>query len=162
MGEIRTLEHILEKIRGKRVYFDTVVLIYALEGNSIYVNRAVPFVEASENRECIGFTGVATLTEMLVGAIRKGNTNYAEQLKAMFKSGDLLQCVSHNDEVFIASASLRATSNLKAIDALHFSTALALGCQFFLTNDASFKSTQTMEVIRLTDIEPTPRIANKN
>ena len=153
MGEIKTLESILGRMRGRRVYFDTVILIYALEANPNFVSRGTPFLAASEAREFIGYTGVAAVSEMLVEPFRSGNTAYAEQLKAMLQSGDVLECVSHSDEAFLASAAMRATGNLKAIDALHFSTALALGCQFFLTNDASFKSTQTMEVIRLSDLE---------
>ena len=75
---------------------------------------------------------------MLVHPIRAGLSSYAAQPRSLFLSGNVCECVSHSSEIFIASAGLRVANNLKAIDALHFSTALALGCQFFLTNDAYY------------------------
>ena len=149
MGEIKNIAETLEKMRGQRTYFDTAIFIYGLENSSNYSTVALPFIAAAQDRRIIGITGIASLTELLVHPIRSGRTDYAEQLKALFLSGDVCECVSHSDEIFIASAGLRVANNLKAIDALHFSTALAFGCRFFLTNDAAFKSTQTMAVIQL-------------
>ena len=152
MGALKTVRQTLEKMGGKRVYFDTVLFIYGLENSPEYASRAIAFIQSAQERQIIGITGIATLTEMLVHPFRDGNDSYADQLKTLFLSGDVCECVSHTDDVFLSSARLRAKSKLKAIDALHFSTALHFGCQYFLTNDTSFKSTQTMEVVRLSDL----------
>ena len=153
MGAIKNLSETLEKMRGQRTYFDTAIFIYGLENSDRYSALALPFIKAAQDRQIIGITGIASLTEMLVHPIRSGRTAYAEQLKTLFMSGDVCECVSHSDEIFIASARLRVANNLKGIDALHFSTALAYGCRYFLTNDAAFMSTQTMEVVHLSSLK---------
>jgi predicted nucleic acid-binding protein len=149
MGTLATLQDTLKRMRGKRVYFDTAPIIYALENALGFAECAIPFLQASGDRELVGFTGSATLAEMLVKPLREGNKDYAEQLKTLFLSGDIFQCAEHSTDVFILAASLRASNNYRAIDALQLATSITLGCHFFVTNDTAFKSTSTTEVVLL-------------
>jgi predicted nucleic acid-binding protein len=158
MGTLATLEDTLKRMRGKRVYFDTAPLIYALENAPHFAECSIPFLQASGEREFVGFTGVATLTEMLVKPLRSKNKDYAEHIKTLFLSGDVFQCSEHSTDMFILAASLRADDNYRAIDALHLATSMKLGCQFFVTNDEAFKSTATTEVVLVSKFSDNPDI----
>lgn len=158
MGTLASLGDTLKRMRSKRVYFDTAPIIYALENPPGFAECAIPFLQASGDRAFVGFTGSATLAEMLVKPFREGNKEYAEHLKTLFLSGDIFQCVEHSTDVFILAASLRAAKNYTAIDALQLATATTLGCHFFVTNDDSFKSTSTTEIVLLKQFSNDPEI----
>lgn len=158
MGTLAILGDTLKRMRGQRVYFDTAPIIYALENVPGLSDCAIPFLQASGDREFVGFTGPATLAEMLVKPLRDGNTEYAEQLKTLFLSGDVFQCTEHSIEVFILAAALRAKENYRAIDALQLATSINLGCKFFVTNDDSFTSTTTTEIVLLKQYSGDPKI----
>ena len=158
MGTLAALADTLQRMRGKRVYFDTAPLIYALENAPHFAECAIPFLQASGEREFVGFTGVATLAEMLVLPLRSKNKDYAEQLKTLFLSGDVLQCADHSTEMFLLAAALRADHRYKAIDALQMATSITLGCQFFVTNDDAFMSTATTEVVYVKTFSDNPDV----
>ena len=158
MGTLAALADTLQRMRGERVYFDTASLIYALENAPYFAECAIPFPQASGEREFVGFTGVATLAEMLVLLPRDKNKDYAEQLKTLFLSGDVLQCADHSTAMFLLAASLRADHRYKAIDALQMATSITLGCQFFVTNDDAFKSTANTEVVYVKSFSDNPDV----
>lgn len=158
MGTLALLQDTLKRMRGKRVYFDTAPLIYALENVPHLAECAIPFLQASEMREFVGFTGVATLAEMLVKPLRSNDKDYAEQLKTLILSGDVVQCADHSTEMFLLAASLRAADRYKAIDALQMASSITLGCQFFVTNDDAFKSTASTEVVLIKAFTDNPDV----
>lgn len=84
---------------------------------------------------------------MLMRPVRNTNKDYAEQLKTLFLSRDVLQCANHSIEMFLLAASLRAEHRYKAIDTLQIATSITLGCQFFVTNDHAFESNAATEVV---------------
>jgi predicted nucleic acid-binding protein len=147
LGAVVPLDELLLRMHGQRVYFDTSPLIYAMEDSPQFAAQSIALLRASEQRKLLGFTGIATLMEMLVGPLRKGQEEYSERLKVLFLSGDIFQCVDHPREAYVLAAMLRARSNYKAIDALHLATARTLGCQFFVTNDEALVSAADIEVV---------------
>lgn len=147
MGAIARLDETLARMHGKRVYFDTAPIIYALENAAQFAEVSIPFIYASENRKIIGFTGAVTLAEMLVKPLQQGNAEYADVLKGLFACGDLFDCVDHTREAYVLAATLRAEHRYKFVDALQIATARTLGCQFFITNDHKLASSPLTEVV---------------
>ena len=147
MGAIARLNDTLARMHGKRVYFDTAPIIYALENAPQFAAVSIPFIRASEDRKIIGFTGAVTLAELLVKPLQQGNSEYADVLKGLFTSGDLFDCVDHARDAYILAATLRAEHRYKFVDALQIATARTLGCQFFITNDHKLASSPLTEVV---------------
>jgi len=147
MGAIARLDDTLARMQGKRVYFDTAPIIYALENAPHFAAASIPFIRASEDRKIVGFTGAITLAEMLVKPLRQGRGEYADVLKGLFTSGDLFDCVDHTRDTYILAASLRAEHRYKFVDALQIATARTLGCQFLITNDHKLASSPLTEVV---------------
>ncbi len=151
MGALASMPAALKKLRGKRVYFDTAPIIYALEDAPVFAAPCITLLRASEERQLIGFTGAAALAEILVKPLRSNNREYAEQLKTLFLSGDIFQCVEHSMDIFLLAASIRAERNYKPMDALHLATSIILGCSFFVTNDEAIRSSTALEVVLIKD-----------
>jgi predicted nucleic acid-binding protein len=151
MGTIKAADQIIERMLGKRVYFDSAPIIYALENNPRYAAIALKFTDAAEKRQFFGFTGTMVLVEMLVKPLREQNTALVAHIKQLFAIGDVFTCLDHPNETLMLSAELRAKNGLKMADAIHMATAIHNRCAFFLTNDSKLKSISTLEVILLED-----------
>lgn len=147
MGTLNPVDSVLQRMRGRRAYFDTAPVIFAIENVVGYAELAIPFFRASEDRHIFGFTGLITLTELLVKPLRTKNTEVTARVKALFETDDIFTCVDHSRDAYLLAAELRAEHNMKMVDALQCATAIVTGCNFFVTNDFKFKSTPSLEVI---------------
>ena len=74
-------------------------------------------------------------------------------LNLLYKFPNLTFC-GLTQAIVIAATRLRGSSNLGLIDALHLATAVAAGCQVFITNDAAIDHPDAgLDIWMLTDIE---------
>jgi predicted nucleic acid-binding protein len=149
------LETALEKIKGHRVYFDTSVLIYFFDKNPFFFSSIVPFIVACDRGEFSGITGDAAVCELMVHPYRSKNPAEVSRGKSFFNRKNFITVVRHGVEIFDTASQLRGVGSLKMMDALHYSTAIHSGCQFFITRDSDFQSTgmqSSVEVINLKDI----------
>lgn len=144
-----SLQKVLDRMQGRRVYFDTAPLIYALENLSHCAPAAIALLQASEQRRIFGFTGAITLAEILVKPLRANMPDVAVQLKSLFASDELFTCVDHSRAAYLLAAEIRAETNLKMVDALQCATAIDTRCEFLVTNDFKFKSSGVLEVVGL-------------
>ncbi|MDR7052494.1 hypothetical protein J2X54_004999 [Duganella sp. 3397] len=62
---------VLQAMCGQRVYLDTNVFIYFLDGNLQFFPAAEPVLRAISNREIIGVTGEIAVAETMVGPYHK-------------------------------------------------------------------------------------------
>ena len=152
VGKVNKLDRVLAKMQGKRVYFDTAPLIYAIENVAGYAQYSIPFFRASEERQLFGFTGAITLSEMLVKPMLDRNAEVVARIKGLFESEDIFTCVNHSREAYVLAAELRAMRKLKMVDALLCATAICLNCDFFVTNDFKFRTSSTLEVVCIDDL----------
>ena len=74
------------------------------------------------------------------------------QFKAFFADDELLTVLPQSTKIFELTAEIAPKYKMKLIDALHYSTAIYSGCQFILTNDKGFISSEHIEVIRIKDL----------
>jgi len=144
-----TVETLLERFHGQKVYLDANIFIYFLDRNPHFFDVVAPIIKEAESGNIIGCTGDAVIAEVLVKPYRFGNLDLIASIKAFFNSDDFLSICSHNSETFDLAARLRAQQNLKFIDALHYATAVTSGCKAMITNDNGIKSSDLLEVISL-------------
>jgi len=140
-------------------YLDTVVVIYAVEGNSADQQRALNHLSALEQAGHRFAVSELTRTECLVPVFGPGG---GQRLSDFFRffHGPNLRTLSLSAAAHFRAASIRGAYNYPAIpptqpkryglaDALHLATAIEAGCDVFLTNDnqlANF-SDITVEVL---------------
>lgn len=145
MGKI---EKIIASMSGLRVYFDTNIFIYFLQNDERFIERCAPFFEAVENGEIIGVSGDITIAELLVKPIRENDVVNIEKIKSIFGANGFFDSISHDRETMELAAHIRATQNLKMIDAIHAATAIRAKCSHFITHDGQiYKNTKGIEVV---------------
>lgn len=144
----------LNKIKGKKIGLDTVVFIYALEGNKKFGESTKQIFIAIEKGECRGFASDLVLAELMVKPLRDGKPKIAEEYALELPNFPNLAFIAPTRDIIINAAKLRSKTNLKLIDALHLATALNAGCQIFITNDAAIKcNIPSMDIWLLSEID---------
>ena len=67
------------KINSKKIALDTVIFIYALEGNNKFGKCTKQILTAIEKGECRGFASDLVLAELMVKPLREGKPKIAEE-----------------------------------------------------------------------------------
>ena len=69
----------LNEIQGKKIALDTVIFIYALEGNVEFGDSTKKIFESIEQEKCRGFASDLVLAKLMVKPLREGKPNIAEE-----------------------------------------------------------------------------------
>ena len=133
-----------------RLYLDSCVLIYALEGAEQLRRHTLQRLEGYADSDWV----ISDLVRMecLVGPLRT-----ADQIRLLAFRSFFSNCsvVPLHSEVMERAAELRAATRLQTADAIHLAAALHWGCDALLTNDRAFQLSQApIEVLRLVPDQP--------
>jgi len=133
-----------------RLYLDSCVLIYALDGALHLQQRTLQQLERYTQANWV----ISDLVRMecLVGPLRS-----ADQIRLLAFRSFFSDCsvVPLHPEVMERAAELRASTRLQTADAIHLAAAVHWGCDALLTNDRAFQLAQApIEVLRLEPDQP--------
>jgi predicted nucleic acid-binding protein len=126
-------------------HLDTVIVIYAVEGNPADQQRALNHLEAAEQAGHRFAINELTLTECLVPALGPGDSPRMSDFFRFFR-GPNLRTLSLTAATYARASAIRGGHTYPTIppaqpkryglaDALHLDTAIESGCDVFLTND---------------------------
>lgn len=146
------LEKLLNRMKDKRVYFDSNFLIYFLEHHEPQFSAVLPLIQACDAGLIQGMTGEAAVAEVMVLPYRKADAIAIATTKSFFARKNFISVLQHDSACFDSASALRASTGMKLIDALHFATAINAGCYFLLTNDRAFKAHKDIEIISLSTL----------
>lgn len=91
------------------------------------------------------------LLEVLVAPLRNNNNFLvADYEQLLLNSG--MQLIPIDQSILRQAANLRATTNLKTPDAIHWATAEFINCDLFITNDKGFRNLSSLSVIVLSEV----------
>lgn len=135
-----------------RVYLDTNIFIYALEGYSTFRPALTVLFEALDRHELAAITSELTLAEALVKPFLDRSIERERAYLQILQPSASLQMLPVSRDVLIASARLRAETNMKLPDAIHAATALITGCSYFLTNDSHLRTVPGLTIVSLTEL----------
>ena len=135
-----------------RVYLDTNIFIYALEGYSAFRPVLTTLFEALDQKALTAVTSELTLAEALVKPLLDQHAEREAAYLQLLQSTASLMVVPVSREVLIAAAHLRAESNLKLPDAIHVATAQLTACTYFLTNDSRIPSLPDLVIRQLSEL----------
>lgn len=133
-----------------RLYLDSCVLIYALEGSDQLRRHTLQQLEHYGDTDWV----ISDLVRMecLVGPLRS-----ADQIRLLAYRSFFSDCsvVPLHPDVLERAAELRASTRLQTADAIHLAPAMHWGCDALLTNDRAFQlSAAPIEVLRLEPEQP--------
>ncbi len=137
---------------GRRVYFDTNIVIYAVEGFADYADQIQALLKAMNSGEIVAVTSELTLAETLVKPLKDQNTTNQQAYRMFLAPTSAFEIVPISRNILEAAAQWRATSKLKLPDAIHLATCLSEQCDSLLTNDDAFKSLILAQVKMLSDV----------
>lgn len=135
-----------------RLYLDTNIFIYALEGYSTFRAVLTSLFDALDRHELAAITTELTLAEVLVKPFLDRSIERERAYLQILQPSASLQMVPVTRDVLITAARLRAETNMKLPDAIHAATAQITACSHFLTNDAHVKTIPGLTILSLTDL----------
>ena len=134
------------------VYLDTNVFVYALEGFERFEAFFGELFKEIQDGRIKAVTSELTLAEVLVKPLADGKTEVCTAYAAAVQDSEGLEVVPVTRDVLVEAAGIRAKTGARLPDAIHIATAMASGCQSFLTNDRSIREIPDMRVVFLSDI----------
>lgn len=137
---------------GKKVYLDTNIIIYAVEGFADVAAQIRALLSAMDNAEIVALTSELTVAEVLVKPLKDKNETVQQAYKTFLTPTPVLQLAPVTRDVLEEAARVRAPTHLKLPDAIHLATAKLGGCDSFLTNDDLFKRVEAKNIKMLSEL----------
>jgi predicted nucleic acid-binding protein len=136
---------------NKRVYIDSNVFIYAVEGVTEIAAPAKELIAFLRERRDLMLTSEVSIAEVLAPASGSGawplHMKRRPYMDLLIWSG-AVTLVPVTREILIDTAELRTVARLKLPDAIHLSSAIRHDCKYLVTGDDDFKSLPgTMEIV---------------
>lgn len=136
---------LIDRLNGDRIYFDSNIWIYALEGFIEYRSVLTPLLESDKTI----VTSELTIAEVLVTAVRDNDAVKRSAYIEAVLNPDNTEAIPINRRILLEAARIRSYTKLKLPDAIHAATALATNCTTFLTNDKQFRTVEGLNVLLL-------------
>lgn len=131
------------------VFLDANPVIYYVEQPATWgpktSARITAFVAGGEQ---LAVTDLVRM-ECLIGPLKKGDTNLANDFRTFFSSPDV-RVLPITAAIADRAAVIRATQGFKPLDALHLAAAVEHACSRFFTNDGGLRSFPDISVEVLT------------
>jgi predicted nucleic acid-binding protein len=118
----------------RRIYWDTMLYAYWLEGNNKLSQRVQEIHQTMLQRSDTLCSSLFVLGELLVGPVKANDATAAASIQQFFDS-DEVSMLTYAPQAVRMFADLRAHHGVKALDALHLSIAATSGVDLFLTHD---------------------------
>lgn len=141
----------MQRLIGKRVYFDVNVFIYALEPTQdmqAYFATVARLFEMAVAKQFFAMTSELTLAEALVGAY-KNNQSLVTLYEEMISDRVDLSVYSIDRRVLMTAALLRSNQKTALADAIHVATALNNDADFFITQDKRLQTSEGLQKLTL-------------
>lgn len=141
----------MQRLIGKRVYFDVNVFIYALEPTQdmqAYFATVAKLFEMTVAKQFFAMTSELTLAEALIGAY-KNNQPLVTLYEEMISDRVDLSVYSIDRRVLMTAALLRSNQKTALADAIHVATALNNDADFFITQDKRLQTSEGLQKLTL-------------
>lgn len=117
-----------------RIFWDSMLFIYLLEGNPAYVRRVQELLDRSYQRNDSLFTSCLALGEIMAGAQKSPRSGKAAAISQTIEEMGFALLPFDRGAVEPFSK-LRANNRLPTADSIHLACAASTGIDLFLTGD---------------------------
>lgn len=136
---------------GQTLFLDTAPVIYFVERKQPYFTPVEALFRRVDQGDLTVVTSAITLAECLYYPYKNEDDGLVRAFTRRLVTGQSVRFVSTTADIADQSAQLRARYNLGFADAFQVATAVAAGCNLFLTNDKQLKRIQSLEILVLND-----------
>ncbi len=131
---------------AKKIGIDTPILIYLLQSDRKYVEKARSIMRRVQLGRCHAVFSSIGLIEILTGPKKQGEYELAARYLEIITHFPHLSIIGINENIVDISSDLRARYGISTPDAIHVATAISEGAQKFITNDKALKKIQEISV----------------
>lgn len=139
-------------VAARKIYVDSNIIIYFIDGDETSQRLAGRLFEYAEERGVELVTSEIAVGECLYGAHKLGRSDSVARFESLFEDMGLFRLVPVELDILEAAARFGPAHGMKLIDAIHATSAIADGCDAFVTNDRGIKPTEALRVVQLTDL----------
>ena len=136
-----------------KVFLDTAPVVYYVEAHPTFGEIARTAFTAIGDKQIQAIVSPVTLAECIALPIRLGQLDVQKIYKNLLTNTDGISMVDIDAAIGEQAAELRIRYGFKLPDALQVATAIAFGCDAFLTNDAALKRVKELRTIVLLELE---------
>jgi predicted nucleic acid-binding protein len=136
---------------GSAIFIDTAPVIYLVERKTPYFDQLKPLFDRIDTGDVTAVTSPITLAESLYYPYKNEDKKLVDAFTQQLVTGRHVRFVPATAAIADQSAQLRAQYNLGFADAFQVATAVATGCNAFLTNDKQLKRIQALEILVVND-----------
>jgi predicted nucleic acid-binding protein len=123
-----------------RIYWDSMLFVYLLEGNQAFAPQVKAIVEKMQRRGDTLCTSVFTLGEVLTGPRKFGPQEAVSRTREFFMNSGRVELLPFSATTSDRYSVIRATTTVKAADAIHLASASEFGVQLFITHDKQLQN----------------------
>lgn len=117
-----------------RIYWDSMLFIYLLEGHPTYSKRVQHLLQRAFERGDTLHTSCLALGEVMAGAVNSPHPEKTEKMRqALNEMG--FSYLPFDEDAVAPFSRLRAKNKLKVGDSIHLACAASAGIDLFLTGD---------------------------
>lgn len=144
---------LIKRLHGKRVYFDTNIIIYLIEGLTEYQSIINEIQDFLSTDYCEAVTSELTICESLIMPFKIESLEGIILYRSFLEESGVFDLIATSRNTFLKSASIAGRTSMKAPDSIHVATALESKCDIFLTNDKKIKTPKNLEKILISDYQ---------
>jgi len=137
-----------------RIFWDTNLYIYLLEGSGPFFERVVALRKAMLARGDHLLTTALTLGEVLVKPMEKGDSALSRRYEEGILASSLV--IAFDEKAARIYARLRGDRSLRAPDAMQLACAARAGTDLFITNDLRLQSKKVDGIQFIVALEQAP------
>lgn len=133
----------------RKVFIDTSPVIYYLENNPQYKDKIKEFLEECLKNHVQLVTSAITIEEYLVFPYSANKTELVDNFKR-FLAYLNIETITIDSDIAEQAAKLRGKyKSFKAMDSLQLASAMASGCDLFLTNDKQLRQEEEISCMTM-------------
>lgn len=138
--------------QAENVYFDSNAIIYFVERDDDLRRKIGGAFQIIEDNKISMTTSEIAVAECLYGAHKLKSAALAADYRALFDDIKAFNLVPVTRDILERAARLAPENAMKLVDAIHFASSIAAGCDLLLTNDRKFRSGHGVLVIQISDL----------
>ncbi|MBB5047349.1 putative nucleic acid-binding protein [Rhodopseudomonas rhenobacensis] len=124
-----------ERYRDRPIYLDSNIIIYAIEQGSRSTQTMYEMLSAIDADVLRVVTSELTIAEVMPKPISLNSPDHLAKYELFFSPSSPILTLPVSREILLASCHVQAELGIKPMDAIHVATAMAAGCDYFLTED---------------------------
>lgn len=142
----------MEDKLGARIYLDTNIFIYLVEGHPTYAQPLLELFGKLEHTSVEAVTSELSIAEVLVKPIQDKKPELVDVYKKLLAPESKIRILPIDRATLLQTAEIRAHLGGRAFDCVHVATATRARCSSFITNDEGIRAPRSLRIVHLEEL----------